>query len=77
MIINGIKIKAKDLAKQVGASRSTVIKYDSISRGEYEREAAEKRKLAFNLRSSSLKRKEIAEKWTQRKTVLQHITEYI
>ncbi|EEP7649052.1 plasmid replication protein, partial [Salmonella enterica] len=55
MIINGRKIKAKDLAKQAGVSRSTVIKYYGISREEYEREAAEKRKLAFNLRSSGLK----------------------
>ncbi|ECF6025889.1 plasmid replication protein [Salmonella enterica subsp. houtenae] len=62
MIINGRKIKAKDLAKQAGVSRSTVIKYYGISREEYEREAAEKGKLAFNLRSSGLKWKEVAEK---------------
>lgn len=76
MIINGRKIEAKDLKKQMGASRSTVIKYDSISRGEYEREAAEKRKLAFNLRSSNLKWKEIAGKWPHAKqccSILQKI----
>ncbi len=54
--------KTKDLAKQAWLSRSTVIKYYGISREEYEREAAEKRKLAFNLRSSGFKLKEVAEK---------------
>ncbi|EKS7812710.1 plasmid replication protein [Edwardsiella piscicida] len=62
MIVNGKKIKAKDLAKMAGVSRSTVIKYYGITRDEYEREAAEKRSLAFNLRSSGLKWKEVAEK---------------
>ncbi|MCZ4060228.1 hypothetical protein O3W44_15640 [Pantoea sp. LMR881] len=50
MIINGKKIKAKDLAKQAGLSRSTVIKCYGTSREEYERETAGKRKLTFNLR---------------------------
>ncbi|MBN3239839.1 plasmid replication protein [Pectobacterium versatile] len=62
MIINGKKIRAKDLAKAAGVSRSTVIKYYGITREVYEREAAEKRRLAFNLRSSGLKWREVAEK---------------
>ncbi|WJM84819.1 plasmid replication protein [Dickeya chrysanthemi] len=61
MIVNGKKIKAKDLAKMAGVSRSTVIKYYGITRDEYEKEAAEKRSLAFQLRSSGLKWKEVAE----------------
>lgn len=62
MIVNGKKIKAKDLAKAAEVSRSTVIKYYGISRENYEREAEIKRNLAFNLRSSGLKWKEVAEK---------------
>ncbi|ELY4724311.1 MULTISPECIES: plasmid replication protein [Cronobacter] len=62
MIINGKKIKAKDLAKTAGVSRSTVIKYYGITREDYESQAEEKRLTAFNLRSSGLKWKEVAEK---------------
>ena len=50
MIIHGKLIKAKDLAKAAGVSRSTVIKYYGISRENFE------------LRSSGLKWKEVAEK---------------
>ncbi|WP_263755732.1 plasmid replication protein [Klebsiella pneumoniae] len=52
---------AKDLAKAAGVSRSTVIKYYGISRENYERVATERRKLAFELRASGLKWKEVAE----------------
>ncbi|EAN6152392.1 plasmid replication protein [Salmonella enterica] len=62
MIINGKKIKAKDLAKAARVSRSTVIKYYGIPREDYLKEAAEKRRLAFHLRSSGLKWKDVAEK---------------
>ncbi|HCJ7750464.1 TPA: plasmid replication protein [Citrobacter freundii] len=62
MIINGKLITAKDLAKAAGVSRSTVIKYYGISRENYERVATERRKLAFELRASGLKWKEVAEK---------------
>ncbi|WP_368082919.1 hypothetical protein [Klebsiella oxytoca] len=43
MIINGKKIKAKDLAKLAEASRSTVIKYYGISREDYLKEASKKK----------------------------------
>jgi len=62
MIIDGKKIKAKDLAIAAGVSRSTVIKYYGIPREDYERQAREKRSLAFNLRSTGLKWKEVAER---------------
>ena len=49
MIINGKKIKAKDLAKLAEVSRSTVIKYYGISREDYLKEASKKRSLSFQL----------------------------
>lgn len=61
-MINGKKIKAKDLAKEAGVSRSTVIKYYGINRDEYLKEAAQKRRQAYELRSSGLKWREVAEK---------------
>lgn len=62
MIINGKKIKAKDFAKMAGVSRKTIVKYYAMPREQYEKEAAEKRQLAFELRSSGLKWREVAEK---------------
>lgn len=78
MIVNGKKIKAKDLAKMAGVSRSTVIKYYGITRDEYEKEAAEKRSLAFQLRSSGLKWKEIAEEMnTTQNSAIAYYRRYI
>ena len=62
MIINGKKIKAKDAAEFAEVSRSTVIKYYGISREDYLKEASKKRSLSFQLRSSGLKWKEVAQK---------------
>ncbi|AUQ25110.1 MULTISPECIES: plasmid replication protein [Dickeya] len=78
MIVNGKKIKAKDLAKMAGVSRSTVIKYYGITRDEYEKEAAEKRSLAFQLRSSGLKWKEVAEEMnTTQNSAIAYYRRYI
>ncbi|MDM5021535.1 hypothetical protein [Escherichia coli] len=48
MIINGKKIKAKDLAKLAEVSRSTVIKYYGISREDYLKEASKKEVFHFS-----------------------------
>jgi len=78
MIIKGKNIKAKDLAKEAGVSRKTVVKYYGIPREDYERQAAEKRSLAFNLRSSGLKWKEVAERMkTSEHSVIAYYRRYL
>lgn len=78
MINNGKKIKAKDLAKAAGVSRSTVIKYYGITREDYERQASENRSLAYYLRSSGLKWKEVAEKMhTTQNSAIAYYRRYI
>ncbi|EGT5187252.1 helix-turn-helix transcriptional regulator [Cronobacter sakazakii] len=52
----------KAMAEKFGVSVSTVKNYISFPREDYLKEAEEKRRLAFNLRSSGLKWKEVAEK---------------
>ncbi|WP_409159699.1 plasmid replication protein [Pectobacterium sp. B2J-2] len=52
----------KAMAEKFGVSVSTVKNYISLPREDYLKEAEEKRRLAFNLRSSGLKWKEVAEK---------------
>lgn len=52
----------KEMANKFCVSVSTVKRYISLSRDEYEKEAEEKRSLAFSLRASGLTWKEIAER---------------
>ena len=54
MIINGKKVKAKDLAEMAGVSRRTVVKYYAMPREVYEDEAAERRRKAYELREKGL-----------------------
>ncbi|MGU5311747.1 HTH domain-containing protein, partial [Escherichia coli] len=49
MIINGKKVKAKDLAEMAGVSRRTVVKYYAMPREAYEDGAAERRRKAYEL----------------------------
>ncbi|WP_227318838.1 plasmid replication protein [Cedecea davisae] len=58
----------KCMAEKFGVSVSTVKNYISLPREDYLREASEKRQLAFDLRASNLKWKEVAERM--------NITEY-
>ena len=55
-------LKAREVALLEGISERAVRKYIAQPRDDYEREAAEKRSLAFQLRSSGLKWKEVAER---------------
>lgn len=48
MIINGKKIKAKEIMEMTGRSERTVRKYFSQSREVYEDEAAERRRKAIS-----------------------------
>ncbi|EEF4509720.1 plasmid replication protein [Salmonella enterica] len=50
------------MAEKFGVSVSTVKNYISLPREDYLKEAEEKRSLAFNLRSSGLKWREVAER---------------
>ncbi|EAB4685027.1 TPA: HTH domain-containing protein [Escherichia coli] len=59
MIINGKKVKAKDLAEMAGVSRRTVVKYYAMPREVYEDEAAERRRKAYELREKGLKWKDV------------------
>ncbi|EMJ0378356.1 plasmid replication protein [Salmonella enterica] len=52
----------KAMAEKFGVSVSTVKNYISLPREDYLKEAEEKRLTAFNLRSSGLKWKEVAER---------------
>lgn len=52
----------KAMAEKFGVSVSTVKNYISLPREDYLKEAEEKRLIAFNLRSSGLKWKEVAER---------------
>ena len=52
----------KEMAEKFGVSVSTVKNYISLPREQYIQEAAEKRQLAFELKSSGLKWREIAER---------------
>lgn len=52
----------KEMAKKYCVSVSTVKRYISLPRDEYEKEAEDKRNLAFSLRESGLRWKEIAER---------------
>lgn len=55
-------LKAREVALLEGISERTVRKYIAQPREDYEKEAQEKRSLAFHLRSSGLKWREVAEK---------------
>jgi len=55
-------LKAREVALLEGISERTVRKYIAQPREDYEQEAQEKRSLAFHLRSSGLKWREVAEK---------------
>lgn len=55
-------LKAREVALLEGISERTVKRYIAQSREDYEQEAQEKRSLAFHLRSSGLKWREVAEK---------------
>lgn len=55
-------LKAREVALLEGISERTVRKYIAQPREDYEKEAQEKRRLAFHLRSSGLKWREVAEK---------------
>lgn len=59
MIINGKKIKAKELVEMTGRSERTIRKYFSQDREQYEKEAANRRKMAYELRQSGKKWKEV------------------
>ncbi|ENU0728881.1 TPA: plasmid replication protein [Escherichia coli] len=59
MIINGKKIKAKEIMEMTGRSERTVRKYFSQSREVYEDEAAERRRKAYELREKGLKWKDV------------------
>ncbi|XJB66372.1 plasmid replication protein (plasmid) [Escherichia coli] len=60
MIINGKKIKAKEIAEMTGRSERTVRKYFSQPREVYEDEAAErKKKSVYELREKGLKWKDV------------------
>lgn len=59
MIINGKKIKAKEIMKMTGRSERTVRKYFSQPRETYEDEAASRRKKAYELRQEGLKWKDV------------------
>lgn len=52
----------KEMSVKFGLSVSTIKNYVSFPREDYLKEAAEKRHLAFQLRSSGLKWEEVAEK---------------
>ena len=51
MIINGKKIKAKEIMEMTGRSERTVRKYFSQSRDDYEKTAMDRRRQAYELRS--------------------------
>lgn len=51
----------KEMAEKFNVSVSTVKNYISLPREEYLREAAQKRRQAYELRSSGLKWREVAE----------------
>ena len=51
----------KELAKKFNISITTVIKYTAIDREDYEKEALNRRKKAYELRESGLSWKEVAE----------------
>ncbi|WP_080917361.1 plasmid replication protein [Klebsiella pneumoniae] len=55
-------MSAKEAAEIKGCHVRTVKRYIAQSREDYEQEAQEKRSLAFHLRSSGLKWREVAEK---------------
>lgn len=59
MIINGKKIKAKEIMEMTGRSERTVRKYFSQTRDDYEDEAASRRKKAYELRARGLKWKDV------------------
>lgn len=59
MIINGKKIKAKEIMEMTGRSERTVRKYFSQPREVYEDEAAERRRKAYELRAKGLKWKDV------------------
>jgi len=51
----------KELAKKFNISITTVIKYTAIDREDYEQEALNRRKTAYELREKGLSWKEVAE----------------
>jgi predicted transcriptional regulator len=55
-------LKAREVALLEGISERTVRKYIAQPREDYEKEAQEKRSLAFHLRSSGLKWRELQRK---------------
>ena len=62
MIINGKKIKAKEIMEMTGRCERTVRKYFSQPREDYEQTAMDRRRQANELRSQGLKWQQVADK---------------
>ncbi len=62
MIINGKKIKAKEIMEMTGRCERTVRKYFSQPREDYEQTAMDRRRQAYELRSQGLKWQQVADK---------------
>lgn len=61
MRVNRNGLTQKELAKKFNISITTVIKYTAIDREDYEQEAYNRRKTAYELRERGLSWKEVAE----------------
>ncbi|WP_218948747.1 helix-turn-helix domain-containing protein, partial [Acinetobacter sp. YH16031] len=61
MRVNRDGLTQKELAKKFNVSITTVIKYTAIDREDYEKEALNRRKTAYELREKGLSWKEVAE----------------
>uniref|UniRef100_UPI0013C305CA plasmid replication protein n=1 Tax=Klebsiella pneumoniae TaxID=573 RepID=UPI0013C305CA len=62
MIINGKKIKAKEIMEMTGRSERTLRNYSSQSLDDYEKTAIDRRRQAYELRSQGLKWQQVADK---------------